>query len=174
MFTNVFADFTVVPCLCSVILFFNEIFRHSLRYGRHGSRCTWLCRLRLVCCSVYPCLTENSSVMICLYAMRILKGYRMCDMVSEMPVCTVYSLCRRKTCAFVCFSSCSRSTGRFVEETRPFSCRHFFYRISCQSQRDWQLIWQNLGHHYRQWYFSQDCPSLDGQTTRSECYPGFK
>ena len=47
-------------------------------------------------------------------------------MVSEMPICTVYSLCRRKTCAFVCFSSCSRSTGRFVEETRPFSCRHTF------------------------------------------------
>ena len=47
-------------------------------------------------------------------------------MVSEMPICTVYSLCRRKTCAFVCFSSCSRSIGRFVEETRPFSCRHTF------------------------------------------------
>ena len=106
--------------------FFNEIFRHSLRYGRRGSRCTWLCRLRLVCCSVYPCLTENNSVMICLYAMRILKGYRMCDMVSEMPICTVYSLCRRRTYAFVCFRSCSRTVGRFVEETRPFSCRHTF------------------------------------------------
>ena len=47
-------------------------------------------------------------------------------MVSEMPICTVYSLCRRKTYAFVCFSSCSRSMGRFVEETRPFSCRHTF------------------------------------------------
>ena len=65
--------------------------------------------------------------MICLYAMRILKGYRMCDMVSEMPICTVHSLCRRRTCAFVCFSSCRRSVGRFVEETRPFSCRHTFF-----------------------------------------------
>ena len=64
--------------------------------------------------------------MICLYGMRILKGYRMCDMVSEMPICTVYSLCRHRTCDFVCFSSCSRSVGRFVEETLPFSCRHTF------------------------------------------------
>ena len=60
----------------------------------------------------------------------------MCDMVSEMPICTVYSLCRRKTYAlFVSVVAVDRWAVSWKKHVH-LVVDILFYRISCQSQRD--------------------------------------